>query len=91
MVNGNGIGGSGINNSKSQVEDDVESFEFAVDENGKPIVDFSDIDSGTYTNCIYYLTFWQQLSIEFFPLEFRVFLLSGKSSKNTLNNYFSVT
>lgn len=46
VVNGNGIGGSGINNNKNQVEDDVESFEFAVDENGKPIVDFADIDSG---------------------------------------------
>ena len=50
VVNGNGIGGSSINN-KNQVEDDVESFEFAVDENGKPIVDFADIDSGTYTPC----------------------------------------
>ena len=57
VVNGNGIGGSGINNNKNQVEDDVESFEFAVDENGKPIVDFSDIDSGTYTNCIHYAAF----------------------------------
>ena len=50
VVNGNGIAGSGNNNKQNQVEDDVESFEFAVDENGKPIVDFADTDSGTFTN-----------------------------------------
>ena len=70
VVNGNGIGGSGINNNKNQVEDDVESFEFAVDENGKPIVDFSDIDSGTYTNCNFLIS-----SFKFFPWSF--FLVSG--------------